>query len=275
MDIIFTAIAWMIILLFGVYGFVLVLSSFEGFRKGFQSKKWVATPAIVNHHKVKSYTTGNRVTSTVYSYVIAYTYSVDGSEYSSKGFDRGRFRTDSEAAMNASWLYPDGKTVNVFYNPKRHSESVSSKGLNVESFTVYLVSSLIGLGLIALSTAMLFIPILRIFGLSDVDSRRFAIPLLAVLPLGGLLAFSCIGLALMYSIIPNRSEPVASSLARFVTGGIIFLISMLVVVHMFSEPLALLVIGSKPGSGCYRPDFGQKQWLPIPCPPPRESGGGP
>lgn len=35
---------------------------------------------------------------------------------------------------------------------------------------------------------------------------------------------------------------------------------------VIQEPIGLLVIGTKPKSGCYRPDFKQKQWVTVPCP---------
>jgi hypothetical protein len=85
-----------------------------------------------------------------------------------------------------------------------------------------------------------------------------------------------VGFNIIWCSISDRKESTSSRLGGLVIGSAM---TMIMVVHVnfhFSELRALLIIGSKPSSGCHEPNFEHKKWLPIPCPPPssHEYSGG-
>ncbi|OYE00386.1 DUF3592 domain-containing protein [Nostoc sp. 'Peltigera membranacea cyanobiont' 232] len=279
MNIIFSIMSWISMLMFWTIGLSIMVSSFENLRIGYQSRKWVVTQALVNNHRVNSYNTGTRDNEIRrYSYIVIYTYVVDGIKYTSEGvgegrFAKGGFATAAEAEAATSQLYPVGQVLNVFYNPKKHDESVSSKGLGWNSWN--LLAVLIGFGVFSFSTGVLLEFILSVFGLDGKNLLKLMTNFFVVLPITILLALCYFGLEIIWSAISDiRRKPIASTLTQFAIGCLFLVISINFMVQIISEPLGLLVIGSKPDSGCYRPDFGQKKWLPISCPPPRNRDAG-
>ena len=267
MNLIWKIIIAIIILLFWLYGLERLLASVAELRKAIQSKRWFSIQALVTHHEVTSHTTSGRAERTYYFYAITYTYTIDGIEYFSKGFESRGFNDARAAEAEALERYPVGRIVDVFYNPKQHGESVSLKGLNADRLASFLFSFLFSFGLLGLMTSFLVHTVLSMFGISNTVAGNLSQPFL-----WGVIAFPLffcsVGLITLWVVVTEQMgrEPLASTLSQFAVGCFMFAIGMYWIVQMISDPLGLLVIGPKPGAGCYRPDFRQRAWLPTDCP---------
>lgn len=108
--------------------------------------------------------TSNRQPRHQYSSTIAYEYSVNGRSYLSnsigqvRGLDRimGKSRGEFGGAYEASWLskYPEGKRVNVFYDPADPSTAVLERDAGWISILYFSLSALVALmGCILVSSA--------------------------------------------------------------------------------------------------------------------------
>jgi hypothetical protein len=155
-----------------LYGLSLMLSAVKTLRTGLQSKSWLATQALVSNRVIKT-SSPSRTEGTYYSYVVFYTYAVNGIEHTSEGFRKRGFAHQVEAEIEVGRLYPMGSTVSVFYNPKKHDELVLSKGFNEKRQVSFLFSFLGGSLIFSVMTALLGSLILqRIFNVSGTDAGK-------------------------------------------------------------------------------------------------------
>ena len=110
-----------------------------------QTKKWVAVESIIDDSKleVMNEELGND-SGVLYITTIKYQYMVEGIMYSSKKIFIGDhvrkfFHHSAKALINK---YAKGKTVLVYYNPKRPNKSVLETGVHTEIYRVLFVGIL-------------------------------------------------------------------------------------------------------------------------------------
>jgi hypothetical protein len=81
----------------------------------------------------------------------------------------------------------------------------------------------------------------------------------------------CLSLLMLLGAILDREHSIESRLGGFFFGSMFAVVMATHFNHYFLELRGLIAIGSKPDSGCYQPNFEQRKWLPIVCPPPSKS----
>jgi hypothetical protein len=81
----------------------------------------------------------------------------------------------------------------------------------------------------------------------------------------------CLSLLMLLGAIFDREHSIESRLGGFFFGSMFAVVMATHFNHYFLELRGLIAIGSKPDSGCYQPDFEQRKWLSIVCPPPSKS----
>lgn len=107
-----------ILLLCWLIGFGMTAQLCEDLRTAISSRKWNRLEANVTGHKVYTYKTGgDKISRTVYGYLVMYTYSIDHQTYQGSGFDRGNFVAWEYAERASAEDYPVGKEVQILYSP--------------------------------------------------------------------------------------------------------------------------------------------------------------
>ena len=140
-------------LIFSIAGLAMLKPiTIDPLTKTHDAKRWLSTPAIVISSKVKSHSSDN---GTTYSVYIAYRYTVDGESYvgdrytfvggSSSGYD-------SKAAIVSQ--YPVGREFNVFVNPDDPSASVIRRDASLSLLFCLFPFPFILVGLIILITGI-------------------------------------------------------------------------------------------------------------------------
>lgn len=105
-------------------GGVFCLLAWMGMRQeGAESESWPSVPGTITEMRVTE-THDARDGTHSKRLEIQYTYSVDGKAY--RG-DRVSVASNGDADAGAR-QYPEGKSVNVFYNPKRPGDAVLERG---------------------------------------------------------------------------------------------------------------------------------------------------
>ncbi len=159
-----------IVLLQGLLGITFLIAAgsiWVKFRKRHKSKKWSFVSGEIIEHPITLSLSSEGVS--VAQYTIAYTYAVNGIPYKSnflKGLSSKN--TPAEAEREAQRKYPIGQSVKVFYNPKKHQESILSPELELIDWNdriVFLMTGFFGTLLIAsfvLFFGLMYYPILVI-----------------------------------------------------------------------------------------------------------------
>jgi hypothetical protein len=118
----------------GGFGLAILALIFSSLREAAAMKRWPVVKGRVLSSKVEEYRTdagsgnfgGPRGRLTLYRPVVVYEYEVDGQRFrgdriaQSPGMDKGV----ADFAHKTAQRYASGSTVDVRFNPKRHSDSV-------------------------------------------------------------------------------------------------------------------------------------------------------
>jgi len=106
-----------------------------------QSPAWPVTEGTVEESKVVVKTSGGRRGTTSVFWEFEYTYFVDGEIYFAKGntLRFGKIFYGRDESYDFKKRFPKGKTLNVYYNPKKPSQSILEPGFNksLERFMWY------------------------------------------------------------------------------------------------------------------------------------------
>jgi len=129
--------------------------------KGMQSEDWdkgTATVLKSNIEKSESKSKDARGftrTSTSYSVRVTYSYTVEGNNYEGNTVGFGTMshneRSDAQEELKS---YPQGKTIDVYYNPENPSDSVLKKGVFWPMYIVIAIMLVILIGSIWASFAL-------------------------------------------------------------------------------------------------------------------------
>ncbi len=242
-------------------------------RLAIQSRNWIRTEATVDDYRVETDQSRLQVGRTYYGFTVLCTYWVQGLPYQFRGFGQSEFKSRTEAEQAASRSYPISQSVTVFYDPKEPAQSTCSPGWDSEAFT----GTLIGFGILSLGTGLLLILILPAFEISSEVAIVTVLPLLKVLPLMIVLALCYYGLSritvAIRSLRSQRPERRIGWRSNLAVGVLLTVVALGILSVVLLDAAGEWVIGSKPDVGCYRPDFGQKRWVAVPCPSLRNPSG--
>jgi hypothetical protein len=147
-------------LLFIAIGVVLIFLHRRNIKKAEESMSWKEATGTVNGSKVIQ---GNNVlmsndddgeSTPVFYPEISYTYQVGGLEYTSKrlAFTGVKSHSKRENAEKAASLYPVGKQLSVYYDPKNPKEAVVDR--TAKSSSMILVFGILFI-IIGLATAVI------------------------------------------------------------------------------------------------------------------------
>jgi len=141
-----------IVLVFGVLGLVLLITSLRSRQKAVESQRWPVTDGVITlrNVEVSESTDGEGATNTSYYPRVEYDYEVMGTRYHGKKIAFGATRHYNRMADAQAQLmrYPEGGTVAVHYDPNKPQDAVLEQA--APSATITLV-----LGVIFLVVAVL------------------------------------------------------------------------------------------------------------------------
>ena len=105
------------------------------------SADWPATPGVITASSVERSQSSSSSSSSssrpTYSANISYSYSVEGSNYTSGTVSFGQYgSSDSDHAREIVSRYPVNKEVDVFYNPEKPETSVLEPGVTWSSYLI-------------------------------------------------------------------------------------------------------------------------------------------
>lgn len=148
-------IASLVTLPFIIVMLVLIVVYARSARKATASKNWPTTTGRIISSDVGSYRSrrSSGTHTTVYEPNIVYEYSADGQRFQSKQISFGAVAGTSSTgwAENIVTHYPEGGTVQVFYNPANPSEAVlehSGAGGNLALMLVFVVIEAVLVGIL-------------------------------------------------------------------------------------------------------------------------------
>jgi hypothetical protein len=135
---------WIVVLLVATG---IAASGFTNFKNAWESKKWPVTKGVVissqlernsNRKKVN----GNYVLVTTFNAKITYTYQVSSIAYTSSRitFADPKTMSHEQAVCFTTILYPLGKEVEVYFNPKEPNTCALVPGLTINSSLPFMVS---------------------------------------------------------------------------------------------------------------------------------------
>ena len=129
--------------------------------KGMQSENWDKGTATITSSEIEKTESkskdaqGFTQTSISYSVRVKYSYIVEGSNYDGNTVGFGTMshneRSDAQEELKS---YPKGKTIDVYYDPEKPSDSVLNKGVFWPMYIVIVVMVIILIGSIWASFAL-------------------------------------------------------------------------------------------------------------------------
>jgi hypothetical protein len=177
-------------------------------RIGIQSRKWIATQAIVNSYQVNEYTAEYGIIR--YRCVILCTYEALGFLHSTIDFQGmarlypphgclflDNFLTPENAEQNALRLYPIGQSVRILYNPKNFKQATFSPGLILGP----ILSINLGVGFLSMSFMLSALLISDFFGRSNEVMNAISLPIIIILFISALLPIPLSAIALLRALI--------------------------------------------------------------------------
>lgn len=145
-----TFIGWIFATGFVFLGIVFLAVGGYEFRGGVKTKDWPATPGRIIESEIETRSNSSHARGrtarrdTDYSVSIRYSYEVAGQKFEGQRLQYGNKSHDKHSmAKQEQSLYPAGKEVQVFYDPRNPKSSVLLKGIG----TTWLA---MGLGFMAL-----------------------------------------------------------------------------------------------------------------------------
>jgi Protein of unknown function (DUF3592) len=256
----------LIFLLFWLVGMKITFQSYKGLRAGISSRKWNPVEAVVTDHKVYTYTTGGQASRTAYGYSVMYTYSVEHQTYQGSGFDCGNFVKWEDAERASVEDYPVDKAVDIFYNPDK--PEISSSRTLLERIVPEVIWLCMGVGWTSVFTGMI------VLFANRADAKgSVAMPFLQMGTSIILIVFWCVMLSIILSTLINCFKEIKNRRLPRPGWGILIVLFLFGVfsTHLIGglvQLLGVILIGSAPAEGCYQPNFQEKRWTLISCPPP-------
>jgi hypothetical protein len=130
------AVGWIFGGGFTLLGLLFVMIGGFEFRQGLRTNDWPAAAGKIIESKVSGSSgrrsPGSRSTNWDYTVDVRYSYEVDGQKFEG---DRLRYGNESHdswiSAKDEQSLYPPGKAVQVYYDPKTPNRSVLIKGIGL------------------------------------------------------------------------------------------------------------------------------------------------
>jgi hypothetical protein len=129
--------------------------------KGIQSENWDKGTATITSSEIEKTESrskdaqGLTQTSTSYSVRVTYAYTVEGNNYEGNTVGFGTMshneRTDAQEELKS---YPQGKSIDVYYDPENPSDSVLKKGVFWPMYIVIVVMVIMLIGSIWASFAL-------------------------------------------------------------------------------------------------------------------------
>jgi hypothetical protein len=129
--------------------------------KGIQSENWDKGTATITSSEIEKTESrskdaqGFTQTSTSYSVRVTYAYTVEGNNYEGNTVGFGTMshneRTDAQEELKS---YPQGKSIDVYYDPENPSDSVLKKGVFWPMYIVIVVMVIMLIGSIWASFAL-------------------------------------------------------------------------------------------------------------------------
>lgn len=113
--------------IFIILGLVFLIINNANRKKTQKALSWPVARGTVTHIEIKEHTSvddEDGATSTTYEPVVEYTYQVMGQPYTSRRIAYGASQFDKNTAHQKMVQYPQGKVVEVRYNPDKPAESV-------------------------------------------------------------------------------------------------------------------------------------------------------
>lgn len=110
--------------------FWITLNQIRMMRRGLSSKSWPTAPGIIEKSRVSSHCDED---GTMYSACIAYHYTVEGKRYRGSTIQFGREGLSTSSFEGESRIiadYPEGRYVDVHYDPSKPKVSTLKTGLN-------------------------------------------------------------------------------------------------------------------------------------------------
>jgi len=115
--------------------------------KAQQSLAWPSTSGAIAHAAVLYQRRGaGDDESATYKADISYRYKVNGIDYSSARIAIVDFSASQARAQNVVARYPDGATVQVYYNPADHADAVLEPGSGAGNRLLYLIGAVFAVG---------------------------------------------------------------------------------------------------------------------------------
>jgi hypothetical protein len=113
-----------------IIGVICLLIGLYNTRKAFLAFKWLETQGVILKSEIETRRVGPNH-SRRYHALIIYEYSVQGQTYQSNRLSfSDTFRKNPAESQSKIRLYPIGKRVTVFYNPKNPSEVILERSGN-------------------------------------------------------------------------------------------------------------------------------------------------
>ena len=129
--------------------------------KGMQSENWDKGTATITSSEIEKKESrskdaqGFTRTSTSYSVRVQYAYTVEGSSYEGNTIGFGIMSHNEKSdAQEELKSYPNGKTIDVYYDPENPSDSVLKKGVFWPMYIVIVIMVIILIGSIWASFAL-------------------------------------------------------------------------------------------------------------------------
>lgn len=119
-----------------------------------ESKRWPTAKGNIRESRMEEYTGYD---SHGYVLVVLYTYTVKGREYKSNRLYFYDYQSKSRRGVEKDLLlYPVGKMVTVYYNPRKPSEAVLDRNIPIWLiiFSLFFTSFLLFCGVNLLSSSM-------------------------------------------------------------------------------------------------------------------------
>ena len=146
---------------FGLGGLIFLGVGLWAINKGMQSENWDKGTATITSSEIKKTERrskdpqGFTQTSTSYSVRVKYSYTVEGSNYEGNTIGFGTMSHNEKSdAQEELKSYPNGKKIDVYYDPENPSDSVLKKGVFWPMYIVIAVSVIMLIGSIWASFAL-------------------------------------------------------------------------------------------------------------------------
>ena len=123
----FGIILFFICLVFGMLGMIFVVITLFNRRKAQKAQGWLVSSGTVTATDIRQHTSiddDGSAGSTYFEPVVEYTYQVGEQTYTSRRIAFGANQFDSGTARKKVDQYPQGKSIEVRYNPEKPEEAV-------------------------------------------------------------------------------------------------------------------------------------------------------